>query len=133
MRDEANSADEPQETSVPEKHQGSYGSRFFLDHKLHSQVEVGAQQQEGVEASPRAFEGIPPPNLRLVPVNHFSVIPADNFPVQPVLDFLVLVLGFRRLVLGCIDASDSESRIIFREVSRSIRFIHVCIAKYRSK
>ena len=32
---------------------------------------------------------------------------------------------FWRLVLGCIDASDSESRRIFSDFSRSTRFSHL--------
>ena len=37
--------------------------------------------------------------------------------------------NFRGLVLGCIDASDSESWLIFQHFSRSTRFAFLCIAQ----
>ena len=37
--------------------------------------------------------------------------------------------NFERLVLGCIDSYDSESRRIFQDFSRSTRFTFLCTAQ----
>ena len=44
--------------------------------------------------------------------------------------------NFERLVLGCIDSYDSESRRIFQDFSRSTRFTFLCtaqISKFQQK
>ena len=40
---------------------------------------------------------------------------------------------FERLVLGCVDAADSETRLISQHFSKSIRSDKICTLLHRSK
>ena len=63
----------------------------------------------------------------LLPLAGAASVPASALRLAPGIG------NFRRLVLDCIDASDSESRGIFQDFSKSTRSDKICILLHRFK